>query len=204
MAYASSTLTSAQENSPQIKKEALAISYGCKKSHHCHYGRPLVTETDHRSLEAISQKPLGQAPPHLQRPLFDIQPYASSIIYKKGKDLITADLLSCDCRPKDTAGDWAEDMEVLNVVPTSPSTLPRIQEVAKIGRITKGYAPSKQGWMDGQTTAKWRKVRSRFHQCMMNSLSMKTYCLGATESLYQRHGAKELSNKFTTDTSQAV
>ncbi|SCV66296.1 Integrase core domain protein [Anaplasma phagocytophilum] len=128
MAYAFSTLTSAQQNYPQIEKEALAIRCGCKKLNQYIYGRPLEIETDRRPLETISKKPLGQAPPRLQRLLFDIQPYAPSIRYKRGKDLVITDLLSRYCRRTKTAEDCTQDMEVLAIVPMSQSTLEEFKE----------------------------------------------------------------------------
>lgn len=122
LAYASATLNPAQMNYPQIEKEALAIRYGCKKFHSYIYGRPLTIETDHRPLETISKKPLGRVPPRLQRLLFDVQHYAPTIVYKRGKDLHIADLLSRDCRTEETTDLGADELEVLELIPMGEET----------------------------------------------------------------------------------
>lgn len=48
VAYASRTLTSAEQRYSQIEKEALAVTFGCQKFHYFVYGRKEILETDHR------------------------------------------------------------------------------------------------------------------------------------------------------------
>ena len=56
-----------------IKRELLAIIYGCEKFHTYLYGRTLIMETDHKPLKMISLKNLTAAPAHLQRMLLCLQ-----------------------------------------------------------------------------------------------------------------------------------
>lgn len=111
-------MTEAQQNYPSIKKEALAIRYGCQKFYQYIYGRPLTTETDHKPIESIARKPLSRAPPHLQRLLFDVQQYALTIVYKQRTELVIVDLLSRDCSKNESASAYTEDMQLLAIVPT--------------------------------------------------------------------------------------
>lgn len=112
IAYASAALTKAQQNYPQIEKEATAIKYGCKKFHEYVYGKHLTIETDHKPLEIIFKKPLHTAPPRLQRILFDVTQYSPDVHYKKGAELYVADTLSRDCKSTSTANEPEMEIEV--------------------------------------------------------------------------------------------
>uniref|UniRef100_A0A8C5MRX3 Gypsy retrotransposon integrase-like protein 1 n=1 Tax=Leptobrachium leishanense TaxID=445787 RepID=A0A8C5MRX3_9ANUR len=94
VAYASRALTTTQANYAQIEKEMLAIVNGCEKFHQYIYGRPVVVETDHKSLEYILQKPLSSVPPRLQRMVMKLQRYDLTVKYKPGKEIPMADTLS--------------------------------------------------------------------------------------------------------------
>ncbi|UYV69971.1 K02A2.6-like, partial [Cordylochernes scorpioides] len=129
IAYASSALNSTQQNYAQIEKEALAIKFGCDKLHQLIYGKTVDVETDHRPLETIFKKPLSKAPPRLQIIFLQIQQYDLRIKYKKGKELLTADLLSRDCSYEDTY--LEENFEVLMTTPTNKSTYEELQALTK-------------------------------------------------------------------------
>lgn len=96
VAYASKSLTKAQEGYPQIEKEAAAIRYACNKFHDYIYGKELEIETDHKPLESIFKKSLDRAPPRLKRILLDVTQYSPVIKYKKGTDIPLPDILSRD------------------------------------------------------------------------------------------------------------
>ena len=67
VAYASKSLTPAQQNYAQIEKEMLAIVFGCHKLQDYIYELPHVSvETDHKPLESILRKPIHAAPARLQ------------------------------------------------------------------------------------------------------------------------------------------
>ncbi|XP_064637858.1 uncharacterized protein K02A2.6-like [Lineus longissimus] len=92
--YASRALTSAERNYAHIEKELLTIVYATKKFHQYTYGRKVIVESDHRSLESIQRKPLLSAPKRLQRMLLSLQAYDIEIKYKKGNEMFLADTLS--------------------------------------------------------------------------------------------------------------
>lgn len=94
VAYASRTMTSAERNYAQIEKETLGAVFGCEKFHEYVYGRSVILETDHKPLIAISQKPLGDAPPRIQRLMLRLQKYDLTFEFTPGKHLVVADALS--------------------------------------------------------------------------------------------------------------
>lgn len=112
VAYASKSLSSSEQNWPQIEKEAGAIRYACAKFHDMIWGKKIVIETDHKPLESIFKKTLTQAPPRLRRILFDVKPYNPTIVYKRGKDIPLADALSRDSEGSGDC-DSEEQCEVL-------------------------------------------------------------------------------------------
>ena len=88
IAYASRTLTSPERAYAQIEKEMLALTYGCKKFHPYVYGKTIDIETDHKPLESIMKKPLGAAPPRLQRMMLQVQKYDLAVRYVPGTQIL--------------------------------------------------------------------------------------------------------------------
>ena len=77
-----------------IKRELLAIMYGCEKFHTYLYGRTFTVETDHKLLEMISMKNLIAVPARLQRMLLWLQQYDMIITYRPDKEMLLADAIS--------------------------------------------------------------------------------------------------------------
>ena len=94
VAYASRSLTSAEENYAQIEKELLAVVFGCERFHCYVYGRSAQVDSDHKLLEAIAKKPLCKASPRLQHLLLRLQKYEITVNYVPGKHMNVADTLS--------------------------------------------------------------------------------------------------------------
>ncbi|XP_066941413.1 uncharacterized protein [Macrobrachium rosenbergii] len=95
VAFASRSLSEAEQHYAQIEKECLAIVFECERFHHYVYGRDKVTvHSDHQPLELIFKKPLAAAPARLQRMLLHLQYYALEVKYVKGKHMYIADTLS--------------------------------------------------------------------------------------------------------------
>ena len=95
IAFASKSLMDTETCYANIKRELLAIIYGCEKFHMYLYGRTFVVETDHKPLEMISLKNLTVAPACLQRMLLHLQQYDLVITYQPGREMLLADALSC-------------------------------------------------------------------------------------------------------------
>ncbi|KAK2712700.1 hypothetical protein QYM36_011401, partial [Artemia franciscana] len=93
-AFASRSLSSAEQKYSQIEKEALAIAFACKHFHQCVYGRPVKVLSDHKPLESILSRGISVAPPRLQRLMLQIQPYNLSVEHVPGTSIPVADALS--------------------------------------------------------------------------------------------------------------
>ena len=66
VAYASCSLSKAEQKYSQLEKELYAIVFGCKYFHHFIYGRHVKITTDHRPLETILRNPLQKASARVQ------------------------------------------------------------------------------------------------------------------------------------------
>lgn len=93
-AYASRSLTQAQERYSQIEKELLSCFFGIDRFSQFVYGKHFYVETDHKPLIQIIKKPLNQCPARLQRILIQLKKYDFTLTYKPGKKLIIADTFS--------------------------------------------------------------------------------------------------------------
>ncbi|KAK3703408.1 hypothetical protein QZH41_003904 [Actinostola sp. cb2023] len=94
LAYSSKLLTDTERRYSNIEREMLGVVHGLEKFHYYCYGRPVVVQTDHKPLEAISKKHLASAPPRIARMLLRIQKYNAQVTYIPGKDIPLADALS--------------------------------------------------------------------------------------------------------------
>ena len=94
IAFASKSLSPAQANYSNIERETLALVFGVTRFHTYLFGKMFTVETDHKPLEMIWKKPLGSAPPRLQRILIKIQGYDCQVRYKPGKNMVISDTLS--------------------------------------------------------------------------------------------------------------
>ena len=72
----------------------LAICFGCNKLNQYVYGKDILIHGDHRPLETILRKPIGSAPPRLQRMMLQLQRYNLNVKYLPGKLMYAADTLS--------------------------------------------------------------------------------------------------------------
>jgi len=65
VAYTSRTMSSSEINYAQIKKELLAIVYGCDRFNMYTYGAEIEVLSDFKPLESIFKMPLCKVPPRL-------------------------------------------------------------------------------------------------------------------------------------------
>ena len=95
VAYVSRSLTPTDRCYAQIEKEALAWA----RIRFCHYliGITFTLETDHKPLISLlgTAKSLDQFPPRIQQMKMKLMGFSYTIIHVTGKELYTADTLSC-------------------------------------------------------------------------------------------------------------
>jgi hypothetical protein len=97
VAFASRTLTKAEQNYPQIEKEALAIIFTLKKYHKYIYGRKFTLYTDHKPLTSIfspTRKVPSMARARIQRWALILAAYQYDLKFRKCVNNIPADVLS--------------------------------------------------------------------------------------------------------------
>jgi len=154
IAYASRTMTPAEQNYAQIEKETLAIVFAVEKFHQYTYGRTTLVQTDHKPLESILKKPLSKAPLRLQRMLLRLQAYDIVVTWTPGRTMLIADTLSRACIPveKPRQQTFARvnavdnlDLQPLEIheIQTATATDPTLQSL---------LATVKTGWPDNKDT----------------------------------------------------
>lgn len=97
VAYASRTLSDAEQKYSQIEKEALAIIFGVKKFHYYIYGRQFTLITDHKPLQTILGSKSGiptLAAARLQRWAVTLSAYTYSLKFRPANENLEADCLS--------------------------------------------------------------------------------------------------------------
>nr|XP_055071051.1 uncharacterized protein K02A2.6-like [Misgurnus anguillicaudatus] len=97
IAFASRTLSKAEQNYAQIEREALAIVFGVRKFHQYLYGRKFTLFTDHRPLTTIFGPQNGipsMAAARMQRWALLLSAHNYTIEYKRGEHHANADGLS--------------------------------------------------------------------------------------------------------------
>jgi transposase InsO family protein len=129
IAYASRVLTQTESRYSQIEKEALASVYACEKFHQYIYGQPVIVETDHKPLIAISKKPLCDVTPRVQRMFFRLLRYNVTFVYVPGKHLLGADMLSRATKSKEKVALTEADIMIHAVGVVEHSSVgPRFRE----------------------------------------------------------------------------
>ena len=127
VAYASRALTEAETRNAQIEKELLAATFARRKFHDFVYGQEAITETDHKPLTAIVNKPLHAAPACLQRMLLQLQRYNLKFVYKKGTELYLADTLSRAYTNEEPGREGEDQLDVMSFTAISPARMEELQ-----------------------------------------------------------------------------
>ena len=95
--YAAQSLTPTQCMYAQIEK-MLDIQFGLTHFHQYVYGREVTVESDHQPLVRVTQKPLGDLSPRLQRMKMNTQRYQYKVVHVPGKHMYLSDYLSRSCK----------------------------------------------------------------------------------------------------------
>ena len=82
IAFASKSLTGAEQRYSNIKRKALFILHGLEKFHHYCFGREVLVITDHKPLVSIFKKDVATLSQQIQHVLLKIHQYRVQIIYK--------------------------------------------------------------------------------------------------------------------------
>ncbi|CAL8134117.1 unnamed protein product [Orchesella dallaii] len=135
VSYASRTLSKTEQGYAQIEKEALGITWACERFRDLIYGKQFRIETDHKPLVPIfTTKDLNDLTRRLQRFRMRMMHYSYEIFYTPGKQLITADTLSCQPITRHTTSDKELQQEiechVQEVVSHLPTTNRRLTAIA--------------------------------------------------------------------------
>lgn len=97
VAYASRTMTPAEQKYSQFEKEGLALVFAVKKFHKYVYGRPFTLITDHHPLITLlgpKHHTTGIATARIHRWRLLLAEYSFTIKYQKGSSIADADALS--------------------------------------------------------------------------------------------------------------
>ena len=84
IAFASKSLTEAEQRYSNIKREALGILQGLEKFHHYCFSTEVLIITDHKLLVSIFKKDVATLLQCIQCILLKIHQYRVQIIYKPG------------------------------------------------------------------------------------------------------------------------
>ena len=93
IAFASKSLTGAEQRYSNMECEALGILHGLEKFHHYCFGREVLVITDHKPLVLIFKKDVATLSQRIQHILLKIHQYRVQVIYKPGPDIFIADWL---------------------------------------------------------------------------------------------------------------
>lgn len=152
IAFASKSLTPAEQRYANIERELLAVVFGAKRFHTYVFGKPFMVESDHKPLEMISLKNLVAAPPRLQRMLLQLQEYDLTIKYKPGREMHLPDGLS---RLPNSASRNPIPLDVhVDFVQFSEDKLTELKrETAKDRELVELISIITEGWPDRQNQA---------------------------------------------------
>ena len=95
IAFASKSLTGAEQRCGNMEQEALGILHGLEKFHHYCFGQEVLIITDHKPLIAMFKKDMATLSQHIQHIMLKIHQYRVQILYKPGPEIFNADWLSC-------------------------------------------------------------------------------------------------------------
>ncbi|XP_038116792.1 uncharacterized protein K02A2.6-like [Culex quinquefasciatus] len=119
--YASSTLSAAERNYPNLHREALAVVFALTKFFKYIYGKQFTVVTDNKPLAAILDQKRGLPPlaaARLQKYVYLLSIFEFGIVYRKGSKIPNADALS-RLPVSGTTGVDSEIAELLSVTEES-------------------------------------------------------------------------------------
>ena len=94
VAYASKSLSEAQQNYANIECKLLGAVFVIEAFKHFTYGRLTNIITDHKPLTSLFTKCLANTSPRLSHMLLQIYDYNTNVLYQKGSKMYLSDALS--------------------------------------------------------------------------------------------------------------
>ena len=94
VAYASTSLSEAEQNYVNIECELLGAVFAIETFKHFTYGRLTNIITDHKPLTSLFTKCLANTSPRLSHMLLRICDYNANVLYQKGSKMYLSDGLS--------------------------------------------------------------------------------------------------------------
>nr|XP_058955069.1 uncharacterized protein K02A2.6-like [Pocillopora verrucosa] len=158
VSFLSRALTPTASRCAQIEKEALALTWACKRSWEYIIGKSIYVETDHKPLvPLLSTHSLDQLPPRIQRFRMRLMRFHfQEISHVPGKKMYIADALSrlqaLHADPQPTIADDEMTAHVASVITGLPASDTRLQQIIEaqeedpVCRQIKTY--SSEGWPD--------------------------------------------------------
>jgi len=128
--FGSRSLSSAEQQYAQIKKEALVICWACEKFHYFLAGHQFTMETDHKPLLSIlGEKELAKLAVRVKWFRLRMRSFTYDVVFIPGWKLIPADALSRApySGPQKVQGEPLLVQELIDAMPVSPTRLRHIQ-----------------------------------------------------------------------------
>ena len=94
VAYASKSLSEAEKNYANIKRELLGVVFSLETFKHFTSGRQTNIVTDHKLLTSLFSKCLANTSPRLARMMLHMCNYDANVLYQKGSRMFLTDALS--------------------------------------------------------------------------------------------------------------
>ena len=152
IAFASRTLSKAEQNYAQLEKEAASLIFGIKKFHQYLYGRKFTLITDHKPLLAILGPKKGVptlAAARLQRWAVLLSAYSYDIRFKSTSAHANADGLSRLPLPRVTSEGQSPDVAIFNIsqIENLPVTASEVRQATRTDPVlSKVMEFTQQGW----------------------------------------------------------
>ena len=121
----------------------LAIVFGCERFLTYIYGTSFIIVPNHKPLEQIHLKNLGNTPPCLQHMMLRIQPYDVTIKYHKGTEMMLVDALS---RLGPQPGPEIKLEKTIHIVNFTSSRLTQIQRLTQEDDALNSLREIMVGW----------------------------------------------------------
>ena len=131
VAYASRALVGPELHYGQLEKELLAVVFATNKFHQYIYGKEVDAQTDHKPLEVIMKKPIGNATARVQLIMLKLQRYTINLVYVPGKHLHVADALSRAYIDDEADCGFIDDIEVMvhSLTQNFPGSSERLEQI---------------------------------------------------------------------------